>query len=54
MILRTNLPEKRTGLAGGLPAFAAMVLKVLRDGMEARAGAIRGAQDRGPGRRGRK
>lgn len=39
MILRTNLPEKRIG---GIQAFAITVLRLLREGMEARAGAIRG------------
>lgn len=49
MILRTNLSEKRIG---GIQAFAMMVLRILREGMEARAGAICG--ERNPDRQGRR
>lgn len=51
MILRTNLPEKPTDLAGGIQQFAFMLLKFLREGIEARASTVCGTRDSASNRR---
>ncbi|TCU58916.1 hypothetical protein EDF58_103452 [Novosphingobium sp. PhB57] len=43
MSVRNDLPSKHSRQAGPLRIAASAVLRFLRDGMEARAGAIRGA-----------
>jgi len=47
VIFRTGFSEKQTGLAVAIRAFGAALFRILRDGMEARAGAVSGARDFG-------
>ncbi|MGF7156551.1 hypothetical protein [Novosphingobium gossypii] len=42
MIFRTNFSERRKGPIGVVRGFAFAVFNILREGMEARAGAVRG------------